>query len=450
MRSIKFTLLMLMGVALSGAAFAQPQELTLKEALNYALKNSVSIKQARLDIEAGKYTTSETRAQALPQINAVGTLTDNLILQQSALPGELMGRPGETILVTFGTKWNSAAQVQLNQQLFNQQVFTGLKAAKAGEDFYNLSAELTEENLLQQVATAYYQVLVNREQIAVIDSNIKSIQSTQNIVSTQYENGLAKKIDLDRVKVSLTNLTNQRSQLTDGVTQQENMLKFYMGMPISSEIVIPEVELSNLATDISSMTDNINAEEMLQYKVLAKNKELLEFQKKAYQAEYLPSLSLNANYVYSGLSNEFDLYKRNSTANWFDASAVGLTLNIPIFDGFARRSRVNKADVDIRKINEDLRNTKQSINLAYDNAKIQIRNAISTIDSQNENKQLAQEIYFSTQNNYRNGLASLTDLLDAENSLTEAQNSYNQALLNYKLAEIQLIKSKGNISSLLN
>jgi outer membrane protein len=87
--------------------------------------------------------------------------------------------------------------------------------------------------------------------------------------------------------------------------------------------------------------------------------------------------------------------------------------------------------------------------MAYENAKIQLRNSLATINAQKQNAELADEIYRSTQNNYNNGLANLTDLLDTENALTQAQNSYNQALLNYKIAEIQLIKSNGNIKSLL-
>ncbi|MNK39512.1 Outer membrane efflux protein [compost metagenome] len=86
--------------------------------------------------------------------------------------------------------------------------------------------------------------------------------------------------------------------------------------------------------------------------------------------------------------------------------------------------------------------------MAYENAKIQLRNSINTINAQKKNAELAREIYVSTQNNYNNGLASLTDLLDTENALTQAQNSYTQALLNYKIAEIQLIKSKGEINTL--
>ena len=448
MRSLKVILFILVGLTLTQTTFAQ-EELTLKKALNYAMLNSETIRKSRLDVEGVKYTTAETRSQALPQINGTGTLTNNLLIQQSPLPGELAGRPGETILVAFGTKWNSAIQAQLSQQLFNQQVFTGLRAAKTGEDYYKLSAELTEENIIQQVATAYYQVLVNREKISVLDSNIKSLQRTENIIGAQFTNGLARKIDVDRVKVNLTNLDNQKSELLNAVTQQENLLKFYMGMPINTAIRIPKIDLDALNASANNLADSLNVDYLTEFKVLSKQSELLEFQKKAYVAEYFPKLALNANYIYSGISQKFDLYRRGSTANWVDASSVGLTLNIPIFDGFARRSRVSKADVEIRKIKEDLRNNKQSLNLAFDNAKIQIRNSVSTINSQEGNKRLAQEIYNSTQNNYKNGLASLTDLLDAENSLTEAQNSYNQALLNYKLAEIQLIKSNGNIKTLL-
>jgi outer membrane protein TolC len=89
------------------------------------------------------------------------------------------------------------------------------------------------------------------------------------------------------------------------------------------------------------------------------------------------------------------------------------------------------------------------MDLAYENANLQIDNSLVTINSQKENEQLAQEVLDNTKNNYYQGLASLTDLLDAENSLTEAQNNYTSALLDYKLAEIQLIKSKGELKSLL-
>ena len=172
----------------------------------------------------------------------------------------------------------------------------------------------------------------------------------------------------------------------------------------------------------------------------------MSLQKKAYEAEYYPTLSLSGNYSFNGLSDQISF--KNSQS--YGMGAIGLTLRVPIFDGFATRSRVRQAKVDILQNQEDQRNLSNSLNLAYENAKLQLQNSLNTITSQQQNVKLAEEVYASTQNNYKNGLAGLTDLLDAENDLTEAQNSHSQALLNYKLAEIQLIKSNGNIKSLLN
>jgi len=87
---------------------------------------------------------------------------------------------------------------------------------------------------------------------------------------------------------------------------------------------------------------------------------------------------------------------------------------------------------------------------AFENAKLQVQSNLTTIKAQQENVDLANEVYASTQNNYKLGLASLTDLLDSETSLTEAQNNYNEALLQYKLAELDIIKSNGNLKNLLN
>src|SRR5690606_32027421 len=98
----------------------------------------------------------------------------------------------------------------------------------------------------------------------------------------------------------------------------------------------------------------------------------------------------------------------------------------------------------------DLENPSNALQVAFQNARLQMKNSLTTIATQNENKLLAEEVYMRTQNNYRNGLATLTDLLNAEIELLSAQNSYNQALLNYKVAEIELIKSQGNIKSLIN
>src|SRR5215217_4040137 len=144
--------LLVAGVSILSLAEAQTNPLSLKQALQQALKNKSTAVKAKLDVENGQNKIDEARSQALPQINANGGLTYNPILQLSALPGELAGQPGKTLLIPFGQKWNSTASVSLSQTLFDQSVFTGLKAAKTTKQYYQLLAGLTDEQVIEQVA----------------------------------------------------------------------------------------------------------------------------------------------------------------------------------------------------------------------------------------------------------------------------------------------------------
>lgn len=441
-KQIKIIPVLLLGLLLSNAVSAQ-QTLTLKEALNYAVQNSAKVKKSKLDIDRGRYKTEEIRAQALPQITGNAGLTYNPII------GQLVANfGGKTQSIQLGQNWNSSAGVQLSQQLFNQTVFTGLQAARSSEEYYNLTAQLTEEQIIELVANNYYQVLVNRQQLNVIDTNIKNVKAIEKIITTQYQNGLAKKIDVDRIKVNITNLQTQREQTSNAISMLENQLKFSMGMPVNTDITLPKTELTEVSR-LPQFTDSISLAGRTEIKILDTQDKLYWLQRKAYVSEYYPSLALTGNYTYSSQSGGFDFLNSNPAAIGYGASAVGLTLKVPIFNGFLTRSKIRQADVDIKKAKEDRKESTNALNMAYENAKIQLRNSLSTITAQKQNAQLADEIYRSTQNNYNNGLANLTDLLDTETALTEAQNSYTQALLNYKIAEIQLIKSNGNIKSLL-
>jgi len=441
-KMVKIMLILLVGMTLPQLVTAQ-QQVTLKDALTYALQNNASIRKAKLDIEGGRYKVQEVRAQALPQITGNAGLTYNPII------GQLVANfGGQTQAIKLGQSWNSSAGVSLSQQIFNQQVFTGLQAARSSEEYYNLTSQLTEEQIIELVANNYYQVLVNRQQLNVIDTNIKNVKIVERVVGTQYKNGLARKIDVDRISVNLTNLNTQRDQVINAITQLENQLKFSMGMPVSTPINLPFTELTEVS-QLPVFTDSIDLANRTEVKLLDNQDKLLSLQRKAYVAEYYPSLSLTGNYTYNSQSDSFDFLKSNAAAIGYGASAIGLTLRVPIFNGFLTRSKIRQAEVDIRKAKEERRESTNSLNLAYENAKIQLRNNLNTIKAQKKNADLAQEIYKSTQNNYNNGLANLTDLLETENSLTEAQNSYTQALLNYKIAEIQLIKSNGNIKSLV-
>ena len=429
-------------------AKAQIKTITLKDAITYALENKADAKKAKLEVENSEYKIQEVRSRALPQISANGSLTYNPILQTNVLDGAMFGQPGQSVQVAFGQKWTSGAGVSLSQAIFDQSVFTGLRAAKSTREFYQINNQLTEEQVIERVANNYYSVYVQRERLILLDSNYVNTAKVRDIVKGQFDNGLAKRIDLDRIIVKMSNIDTDRQQIKNQIELQENALKFYMGMPIETQIVMPKTEFE---VTPAALTEAPNTANRTEYLLLKKQEELLEFQKTAIKAEYYPTLSLLAGYNYLGQGPEVPFFAKPADGvYWSDYSAIGLNLRVPIFTGFGTRARVRQADVNIRSLQEDIKDTQLGLDLDYRNAKAQIENNLVTIKNQKENMRLAGDILKNTKNNYLQGLASLTDLLDSENASLEAQNNYTRAVLAYKIAEIALIKSKGELKNLLN
>lgn len=424
------------------------KKLTLQDALVYALENKADAKKAKLKVENSEYQIQEVRSRALPQISANGSLTYNPILQTNVIDGGSFGQPGTTIQAVFGQKWNSVGTLSLTQALFDQSVFTGLKAAKSTREFYQINEQLTEEQVIEAVANNYYQIYVLRQKLTLLENTFKTTEKARDIVKGQFENGLAKKIDLDRMNVRITNVTTQKQQIENLIQLQENTLKFFIGMPISTKLEFPNNDFKIRPVDLSAAPNPDSRTEIV---LLKKQEELLNYQKKAALAGYYPTLSLAANYNYIGQGPEMPWFKKPADGvYWSDFSSVTLNLRIPIFTGFGTKAKVSQADVELRTIQEDIKDTQLAMDLDYKNANTQIVNSTITITNQKENMRLAEEILKNTNNNYLQGLASLTDLLDAENAATEAQNNYTSAILDYILAEIKLIKSKGELKSLLN
>lgn len=421
----------------STLAYSQ-QTITLKQAIEFALQNKADALKAKLDITNADAKILEAKAGALPKVTGNANITYNPIIQEIALGGQTfkMGQP-----------WVAVAGVQLQQALFNQQVFIGLKAAKSTKEFYQLNANLTEEQIIERVSNAYFQVFTAQEQKNTLESSYSSTEKVRNVIKSLYDNGLSKKIDLDRTNVNLTNIETNIKQSNNGITQAENALKFYMGMPIETKIQLVQ---EDMAVTPHLLDETVNTDERTEVKVLLKNKELLEYQKKATIANYYPTVNLTANYNWQGLGEKFPLTNGSSKGvMWSDYSAIGLGINIPIFNGFATKAKVQQNQIDIDKLEIDIKDTKLGLDQAYQNAKALIENSLATLESQKANVKLAEDVLADTKSNYQYGLATLTDLLDAENSLVQAKNNYTTAILDYKIAEVQYYKSKGELKNYL-
>ncbi|AQX07639.1 TolC family protein [Elizabethkingia ursingii] len=422
------------------------QTVSLKNAIQYALQNKADAIKAQLNVRNSEYQIAEAKAGALPTLTGTGALNYNPILQKTPLPDDLIGQPGTVVMVPFGQKWNSNIGVSLQQALFNQQVFIGLKAAKTTKEFYQINKQLTEEQVIEKVSTAYYQVFSQQQKLEAVQSSYESTLKARNIIKSLFENGLAKKVDLDRTNVNLTNLETNRSQLKNAVTLQENALKFYMGMPIEEPISLVKEDVQ---INPQLLTDQINTDNRTEVRVLEKKKQLLQYNVKATQAAYYPTLSLIGNYAWQGFGPKFPIGPGKSQGvYWSDYASVGLSLNIPIFNGFLTKSKVDQAKIQLETLEQDLKDTKLSMSLDYRNAKAQMENSLDAIKNQTANMELAQTVLDNTRSNYQYGLATLTELLDAENALVQAKNNYSNSLYDYKVAEVQLYKSQGELLNL--
>jgi len=435
----KFTFVL--ALALFGITMQAQNTLTLSEAVNYALQNKAEAVKARLSVENSEYQIQEVRANALPQINIDGGLTYNAILQETA-----MDFMGESMVIAMGRPWQSTAVVSVNQQLFNQAVFTGLKAAKTTREFYKINAQLTEEQVIEKVASSYYEVYKTESQLKTVESTIENTTRVRDVIQSLYDNGLAKKIDLDRTNVTLNNIKSSRQQLLNALEIQENTLKYLIGMDINTEISLPENTFE--VTAHALVDETINIENRTEIKLLEKQSELLTLNKKATEAQGYPNLSLNANYGYLGMGDKFPWFQSYPGAYWSDYAAIGLNLRIPVFNGGVIRAKTRQAQIEIEKLEADKRDTRLALDLSLRNAITQLNNSLITLNTQKENVNLAKEVLTNVENNYKFGLATLTDLLDAETSYADAQNNHTNALLDYKLAEVQLIKAKGALNTL--
>jgi len=278
-----------------------------------------------------------------------------------------------------------------------------------------------------------------------LQNNLDNTERTHGVINGLYDAGLAKKIDRDRVAVAINNLKAQKQQLQNALDLQENALKFAIGMDIARRIALPEETFS---IDAGILNEVEGIDDRTELKALRKQLELLDLNKQAVRSQYYPSLSLSANYGYVGFGKQFPIFNSHSSVAWSNFSGISLNLAFPLFDGFAVRSKIRQAQVDIQKAQIDLEDTRLALSLGNENAMAQVRNSLLTVRTNRENVQLAKDVLDDTQNNYRTGLATLTDLLDAERAHVDAQNNLTTSLLNYKVAEVQLIKANGKLKSL--
>ncbi len=426
------------------AQYAPEEPMRLEDCLDFALKNNPGLQQARMDELAGEYQIKEVKASGLPQISATGQFTDNFALPSQILPGDFFGQPGENIAVTFGTRYNSSGTIELTQMLYNKSFFTGLRAAKTSRELYQLATFKNKEDLIYNVSQLYLQLQITNRQKDILNANLERINQLLEITEIQYEEGIVKKIDVDQLKVNRTNLLTEKQNAELNYDQQLNLLKFYIGMDMNKDLQVAEFVEEGQQYELSTQ---LQLSENTDLRLLEKQRELSLLEQENIKAGYYPSLTAFARYGYQSQTDK--LFSSQESANGFWNGSWGVTLAVPIFDGFQKKNQVQQNLIRQDQLRLDVRQATMAAQMNFINANDKVNLNQALIRQQNANMELAEELYGVTLLSYQEGVAPLTELLNAETSLKEAQTQYLTALLQLHLAELDHLKASGKLSTLI-
>jgi outer membrane protein len=433
------------------ATVAQAQEqktvhaFSLTDAVNYAQKNNVQVKNALLDVDIQTQVNREIASAALPTINTNLSGTNFLTIPTSLLPGQIFGGAAGTFIpVQFGTKYNSTYGANFNQLLFDGQVFIALQARATSLDWKKKNAALTEENIKANIYKIYYQLSASRTQLNILDANIERLQKLANDAAAMYKNGFAEKLDVDKVNVQLNNLQTEKLKANNSVTIGYMGLKMLMGMPVKDSLVLTDViNESSLSTDVLIENDfQYGVRKDFQY--LTTVKKMSQFNVKRYQLSYLPTISINGAYTKNAQRTKFDFFDNNN-GNWFKTSLIGLNINLPIFNGLATVAKIKRAKLELEQVDNQLSAMKNNIDNELSQAKLNYMSSVATVNFQKKNMQLAENVYSQTKKKFEAGTGSNTEISAAQADLVAAQNNFMNALYAALIAKVDLLKASGKL-----
>lgn len=256
-----------------------------------------------------------------------------------------------------------------------------------------------------------------------------------------FVNGFAEKLDLDKVQVQLTNLQTSFTVLDNSISLAYAALKYSIGISQKDSVTLKE-SLTNEDVKRGVLDDAFKYEDRKEIQALTYTRQLQELDVKRYKLAYLPSLSASLSYTAQGQGQEFITSDKTF---WLKNSLVGLNLNVPIFDGFQKRYRVQQALLNLQKVDNTFDNVKQVIDLQQTISKESLKNALLNLDAQERNVKLAEDVYNTTKKKFEAGLGSSFEVLQADTEWQTAQSNYFNGLYNAIVAKISYRSSLGKL-----
>ncbi|MEM6629956.1 MAG: TolC family protein [Bacteroidota bacterium] len=427
--------LFLLAILLYGKGFAQiaSEAMNLEACIAYGLEHSPTLSKARMDEAIAKKDVNIALASGLPQIEGQADIQNNFELPVFVLPGE----NGEPQSIPFGLPWQASAGMTVNQLVFDGKFFLGLKAAKTLEELTQISTQRGREQVAFDVSRAYYMVLVSEERLTQLEANLERVEKLYQETDALHREGFAEKLDVERLEINLNNLKAEKDQLEQLIPVNEAVLKFQMGMSVDSSLELVkelgEFEAARLSLEDQAMYDPRNR---LEYQALETQRALETLNMRRYKVDFLPNLYAFGNYAWNW---QWDAQQDFS----FQTGTVGLQLNVPIFDSFRKTNEIQKARINVDKINRDMETLVNSSQLEFRQSLTSLNNSLSRLESQEKNKILADKVYRISRIKYTEGVGSSLEVNEAETQLKQSESLYLNSLLEFILAKLELDKLRG-------
>ncbi len=439
-------------------------DFSLKQTVDFGLKNAVQVKNALLDIKIQRQTNREITAAAFPQLNGSITSSHFFNIPVTTLPnfispstyqvlidegvkdrnGNAVKTPAGgfgNIAAQFGVPWTASGGLDLSQLLFDGQVFVGLQARDAAMQLATRTADVTAEQIKATINKIYYQLVVGQKQLNSIEANIERFNKLLSDTKEIYKNGFAEKLDVDKVSVQLNNLITEKQKVISQLSQGNAGLKFLINMPQKDNLVLTDtLSEDELKTNILEQAYNYDDRKEIQLLTVA-NK-LNRYNIKRYELSRIPTIAAFASYSKNAQRTKFDFFNRG---DWFTTSLVGIKISVPIFDGFARRSKIESARLSYAKTTNSLQQAKESMDYEVIISRTKLKAALLTVDNQKQNIKLAEDVFNTTKLKYDQGLGSNQEIYNAQTELKVAQNNYYSALYDAITAKIDYLKATGKL-----
>ena len=416
---------------------------SLADAREYAVKNNYNIKNANTDIKLSEKKVWETTSIGLPQINTQVNYQNFIDLPTSVVPAEAFGGPaGEILELQFGTEQNAALSLSATQLLFDGTYIVGLQAAKTFVQFSKDQLRKTEIEVKDAVTRAYYLVLSAEENKNILKQSSNNLKKTLFETEQLYLNGFLEEQDVDQLRLVVSN-TNNSINRSERQTEQAYMwLKLQMGMDAETTIQLSdslETVLANTNSE-SLLNSSFELNSHIDFQLISTQEALTQLIVKKEKYTRLPSVGSFFSYSRNAFRNDFSFF---GDGKWYPTTVWGLSIKIPVFDGFGQSARIEQAKLELEKVRNQKMQLSQNLRLIAITSKNEFNSAYERFKTEKENLELAEKIKNKSLIKYKEGLASSLDLIQTENQYLTTQGNYIQSI-------IQLLNAKADLDKVLN